>query len=107
MAFTDASGSLAATGSSSGYERFGEFSLTLDGTFAGTVALEARPVAPSGATWAPVATDGAGTASAFTAPTRVIVTEVEQGIEYRVTFTRTSGTVNWRMSGAAPRRAFA
>ncbi len=107
MAFTDASGSLAATGSSSSFERFGEFSLTLDGTFVGSVALESRPIAPSGGTWVAESTDGAGTASAFTAPCRVIVTALEQGIEYRVTFTRTSGTVNWRMSGAAPRRAFA
>ena len=107
MAFTDATGSLASTSSAEGFERFGEFTLTLSGTFVGSIALEARPVAPSGGTWVAVATDGAGTASAFTAPCRVIVTEPEQGIEYRVTFTRTSGTVVWRMSVAAPRRAFA
>lgn len=107
MAYTEASGSLTSATSSAGFERFGEFLFTIDGTFVGTVQLQGRPLAPASATWVPVSADGS-TAALFTAPCAVIVTAPEQGFEYRVTCTAfTSGTINWRMGGAAARRAFA
>lgn len=97
---TLSAGSLDATGSSAGAIFLGGFNLTLSGTWVGTVALERS--FDGGTTWVTASTDSAGTASAYTANCSVVVWEIEAGVNYRVTFTRTSGTVVYRLSQTAP-----
>lgn len=84
------SGTLTATGSSESAFFSGWFVLTLAGTWVGTVVLEA---AYDGTNFVTVSTDGTGTAASYTANCRVAVFEPLHGILYRVTFTRTSGTL--------------
>lgn len=97
---TLSAGSLAATGSSSGAIFLGNFNLTLSGTWVGTVALERS--FDGGATYVTCSTDSIGTASAYTANCSVVCYEPEGGVFYRVTFTRTSGTVVYRLSQSVP-----
>lgn len=91
-----ANGSLAATGSSIGYQFSQPFNLTLSGTWVGTVALEAST--DGGTTYVNCIMPD-GTASAFTINGfRPVPNIYQRGVLYRVTFTRTSGTVDWRLS---------
>ena len=53
----------------------------------------------AGANWTNVSVDGSGTASAYTAPLSLQITEWEDGMQYRVaTSAYTSGTIPWRLS---------
>lgn len=89
-------GTLAATGSSPGFLFSHPFNLTLSGTWVGSVAVEASP--DEGATWVncpmPDGTYSALTANGFYPAPNVW----QRGIQFRVTFTRTSGTLAWRLS---------
>ncbi len=90
------SGSLAATGSTAGFELSSPFNFTLSGTWVGSVALEAST--DGGTTWVncvlPDGANNAWTANGFYAVPNVW----QQGVQFRLTFTRTSGTVDWRVS---------
>ena len=91
-----ASGSLAATGSTEAFYIAAPFNFTLSGTWVGSVALEAST--DGGATWVnAVLSDG--TNNAWTANGFYAVPNVwQQGVLFRLTFTRTSGTLDWRVS---------
>lgn len=95
MAEFDVSGTLDATGSGSGQVIADPFYLVLSGTWVGSVALEAS--ADSGSTWVNCLLPD-GTANAFTTNGYIAVPNVfGRSTQWRVTFTRTSGTVAWRM----------
>lgn len=89
------SGSLAATGSSEACQVDRPFYLVLSGTWVGTVVLEAS--ADAGATWVtfskPDLSATSWTGNIF-AP---ILAAYGRDVLFRVKFTRTSGTVNWRI----------
>lgn len=90
------SGSLAATGSSESFRFSRPFNLTLSGTWVGTVALEAST--DHGVTFVNCVMPD-GTASAFTINGFYPAPNVFQdGVRFRVTFTRTSGRLEWRFS---------
>ena len=90
------SGTLAATGSGEAILFSRPFNLTLSGTWVGSVALEAST--DGGATFVNVVKPD-GTASAFTINGLYAVPNVWQtGVLFRVTFTRTSGTLAWTLS---------
>jgi hypothetical protein len=90
------SGSLAATGSSESFKISKPFNLTLSGTWVGTVALEAST--DGGTTFVNCPMPD-GTASAFAINGLYPAPNVfQQNVRFRVTFTRTSGTVEWRFS---------
>lgn len=89
--------SLAATGSSEGFRISGPFHVVLSGTWVGTVALEA--LVDGETAWANCLLPDA-TANAFTTTGLIAVPNVfGDGIQFRVTFTRTSGTVTGRFVG--------
>ena len=90
------SGTLAATGSSEGFQFSKPFNLTLSGTWVGSVALEAST--DGGTTYVNCVRPD-GTLSAFTTNGLIpVVNVMEVGVLFRVTFTRTSGTLGWRFS---------
>ena len=94
MAF-NYSGSLAATGSSDGIRLSERFNVILSGTWVGSVALESS--ADSGTTWVNCLTADAA-ANAFTTNGHFVVPNVVgDALLFRLTFTRTSGTVAWRI----------
>ena len=94
MAF-NYSGSLAATGSSDGIRLSEPFNVILSGTWVGSVALEAS--GDSGATWVNCLTTD-GVANGFTTNGHFVAPNVVgDALLFRLTFTRTSGTVNWRI----------
>lgn len=67
------------------------------GTFVATVAVERS--FDGGTTWVPVSRDMIGTATAFTVPASVQITETESGVLYRLNLSAyTSGTANVRLS---------
>lgn len=91
-----ASGSLAATGSTEAFYIAAPFNFTLSGTWGGSVALEAST--DGGTTWVNCVMPD-GSASAFTINGFYAVPNVwQQGVQFRLTFTRTSGTVDWKVS---------
>ena len=97
---TLSTGDLSATGSSTGVVFLGGFNFTLTGTWVGVVALERS--FDGGTTWVNANTDSIGTPSAYTGNCSVIVWEIESMVFYRATFTRTSGTVTYRLSQTSP-----
>lgn len=84
--------SLAATGSSPGWEAAGPFNLTIRGTWSGTWALE-RSTPGTGVWDNCVMPDGSP--SAFTGNGAYVIKNVvgTDPYAYRVTFTRVSGTL--------------
>lgn len=94
MAF-NYSGSLAATGSTEAYRISEAFNVVLTGTWAGSVAVEALP--DGGSTWVNcLQFDGA--ANAFTTNGHFVLPNIAgDSTQFRLTFTRTSGTVEWRI----------
>jgi len=103
MATGKVTGAFTATGPS---ERFApdsrpgaprRFNLSLWGTFSGSVRVERS--FDGGATWLECSRDGAGTPAAYAAPISVVMEEPEAGVLYRLNCTtRSSGTVNYRLS---------
>lgn len=88
-----ASGSLAASGSSDSFALSGPFNLTLSGTWVGSVVVDAST--DRGATFV----NCPGGNSPFTQNGLYPAPNVwERGVLFRVTFTRTSGTLDWRLS---------
>lgn len=89
-----ANGTLSATGSTDGFAMSGPFNFILSGTWDGSVALEAS--ADGGATWVNCILPD-GTASAFIINGFYAAPNVwQRGVLFRLTFTRTSGTLKWR-----------
>jgi hypothetical protein len=94
MAF-NISGSLAATGSTEGHAIAEPFYIEVSGTWVGTWALEAR--ASSSSAWVNCLNPD-GTNNAFAGNGRVAVPNVYGDLSlFRITFTRTSGTLEWRL----------
>lgn len=89
--------SLGATGSSPGWLAAGPFNLTIRGTWVGMWALE-RAASGTGVWDNCVMPDGSP--SAFTGNGAYVVSNVvgNDAYEYRVTFTRTSGTLTGEFS---------
>jgi hypothetical protein len=102
------SGTLASTTQSATAKVFGPFNIAIWGTFNGTVVLER---ALDGTNFVAVATDGLGTAAAYTAPVSVTGLEVASEVSYRFNCTAyVSGTINYLLSQIAndyhPSRAY-
>lgn len=86
---------LAASGSTNWCELRGRFNFTLSGVWGGTATIERSF---DGGTTASPCTD-AGAAVAFTANlSELLDAGDEDGVLYRVTWTRTSGTLRARLS---------
>lgn len=89
------SGSLAATGATDAIKISKPFNFVLSGAWVGSVALEATV---DDTTWVNCVMPD-GTASAFTINGFYAVPNVwQQGVLFRLNFTRTSGTVVWGVS---------
>lgn len=89
-------GSLAATGSTPAFAISKPFNLTLAGTWVGSVAVEAST--DNGGTFVNCVMPD-GSPSAFTTNgMRPAPNVFQEGVLFRLTFTRTSGTVEWRLS---------
>jgi hypothetical protein len=74
-----------------------EFSVSLGGTFNGTVVIERSP--DKGNTWYPCSTDATGTAASYTSPVSVDVVSLVHPMLYRLRcVSLASGTINWTMS---------
>ena len=94
MAF-NYSGSLAATGSTIGYRIAEGCNIVLSGTWVGSVAVEALP--DGGTAWVNCL-QADGSANAYTTNGLIVLPNVfGDGTQFRLTFTRTSGTVEWRL----------
>ena len=94
--FFTATDTLAASGSSPSFQFSAPFNLTLSGTWAGTVAVEAS--VDGGATFVNCVMPD-GSPSAFTINGFYPAVNVFQnGVLYRLTFPRTSGTLVWTLS---------
>lgn len=92
-----ASGSLAATGSSDPFEAFQPFNITISGTWVGTWALE--KLAANGTDWVNcVLPDGSLSAWATNGFWAVANNDFQHRASFRITFTRTSGTLVWEVS---------
>jgi hypothetical protein len=90
------SGSLASTSNGTGATMPGPFNLWFGGTWSGTAALEAS--ADGGTTYVNCLWPD-GSVNAYTRNGLIAVPNIyEDGVLYRVAFTRTSGTLEWRMS---------
>ena len=90
------SGSLAGTGATAGFALSSPFNVTVTGTWEGSWSLERS--ADEGVTWANCLLPD-GTPNAFVTNGAWAVPNVwERGMQYRISFTRTSGTLNWRIS---------
>ena len=89
-------GTLAATGRSTAFtpDPGRDFNATLSGTWVGTVTLDRS--FDNGSTWSPCTNLGA--ALSFTANLTEIVREPEGGVQYSFNFTRTSGSLVYRLS---------
>lgn len=94
MAFTSKEGTIASSTTSAWFPIKGYFELILSGTWVGTVALERKDSAVG--TAVPVSRDYAGTPFSVTQNGIFPFEERLQGKEYRLNFTRTSGTVVFR-----------
>lgn len=91
------SGDLTATGASETFLNAGkDFNVSVRGTFVGTVTLDRS--FDGGSNWFVCSSDSAGTAASWTAPFSVVVSDREENTLYRLSFTRTSGTVTYRIS---------
>lgn len=91
-----ASGTLGASGSTPWFALSEPFNIMLSGAWVGSVALEATP---DGGTTAVNCVLPDGTPSAFTANGLLTAPHVwERALQFRLTFTRTSGTLGWRIS---------
>lgn len=89
-------GSFAATGQSAAVSVYGQFNVTLRGTFVGTVKLQRSF---DGETWDDCARDSEGTLMSWTAPYSGQWFEPEKGVAYRLNCTAyTSGTISYRIS---------
>lgn len=74
-----------------------EFSVSIGGTFNGTVVIERSP--NGGSTWFPCSTDATGTAASYTSPVSVDVVSLVHPMLYRLRCVAlASGTINWVMS---------
>lgn len=95
MAEISKSGSLAATGSSEACQVDRPFYLVLSGTWTGTVVLEAS--LDGGATWVAFSKPDLSATSWTTNICAPILAAYGRDVLFRVTFTRTGGTLNWRI----------
>lgn len=92
------SGTFTGTGSSSEVPLYGQFNISLQGTFTGTVRVE-RKFPDDSANWHVVSRDAAGTEASYTAPAGVVCIEGERSVTYRLTCTAyTSGPIRYRIS---------
>ena len=102
-------GTFTATGQSAGLQVYGNYNITLTGTFVATVRIERS--FDEGASWAVLSKDAAGTPNAYTSALSLVLNEPENSAEavagatekpnirVRLNCTSyTSGTVNYRIS---------
>lgn len=90
-------GTFAATGQSSGAVFYGDFNVSIWGTFVATVQLQRS--FDGGSTWIPCCQDATGALANYSAPMSMIASEPEHQVFYRVACTAyTSGAVNYRLS---------
>lgn len=76
---------------------YGNFNVTISGSFTGSVAVQRS--FDGGSTWNTVATDGTGTAAVYTAPCSVSGYEGEWGVQYQIYCSALSaGTITYRFS---------
>lgn len=93
--FDKAGAALAATGSTPSFTFSRPFNITISGTWVGSWALEKQ--APDGSWVNCVLPDGS--LSAWTTNGFWAIPNVWQnGVTYRITFTQTSGTLEWEVS---------
>lgn len=91
-------GAFTGTGSSSSVPLYGSFTVSIQGSFVGTVRIE-RQFQDDPGQWHVVSRDASGTDAAYTAPCGVICLENERGVLYRLTCSAyTSGTIRYRVS---------
>lgn len=91
-----AAGSLSATGVSLAVEMDAPFNLSVWGSPGGAWAIERS--FDGGTTWIPLSLSD-GSANAFNGNVTLPILNVfEAGVLYRINWTRTSGTLFWRMS---------
>lgn len=90
------SGTFTGVGQSASIELWGEFNLSLYGTFTATVQLERSM---DGSNWMAVSADGIGTPASYTKAIGLAGLEIEPAVLYRLDCTAwTSGTVIYRIS---------
>ena len=101
---SSATGALAATGRSqviTSNARPGEprdIKITGEGTWVGSVSVEVR--SPNAASWSIASRDSAGTDATYTANFCIMLTSVLPEEEISLNFTRTSGTLDYRIEQA-------
>ena len=97
MAVVLLTGSFAGTGTSSAVKIWGDFNVTLGGSFTATISVERS--LDSGNSWTVVAADGKGTPATYTSPIALVGQEIENGAQYRLNCTSfAAGPVNYRIS---------
>ena len=89
-------GTLDATGSSSNAVFAGNFNVTLSGTWTGTALIQRS--FDAGTTWFTASVDGLGTAASYTTNASVVLYEPERGVFYKIAWTRSSGSLVYRLS---------
>ena len=99
VVMTTAGGALSGTTASDPFVLFGEANLWLNGTFTGSVAVQATPYGGGAAgDWMPVCHEGTATAITLSAGGRVRLREIESGVLYRLVPNLSGGSANWRVS---------
>jgi hypothetical protein len=93
------SGTLSGNTASDAFLLYGEANLWVNGTFTGSVAVQATPYGGGQAgDWMPVCHDGTATPIALTAGTRLRLREIESGVLYRLVPNLSAGAATWRVS---------
>ena len=94
-------GSFTALGNSPQISFFGQFNVSIWGTFIGTVELQKS--FDGGVTWLPAGTFNQGSNSDINSPLSYAWQEYEYGVYYRLACNHyTSGTINYRLSASNP-----
>lgn len=89
------SGSFSVTGQSTGCAFNGDFNVSIWGTFTGSIIPERS--FDGGINWLPFSYID-GSAISWSAPMSVTIEEFEQGVQWRLNCTLSSGAANWRIS---------
>jgi len=99
VAMPPLSGALAGTTPGDSFLLFGEANLWLNGTFTGSVAVQATPYGGGAAgDWMPACHEGTATAITLSAGGRVRLREIESGVLYRLVPNLSAGIATWRVS---------